>query len=580
MARLAWFGLLLARVIGPVCGESVQPVQTMTLQTFADDETRLPCEFKVQDESRVVQVTWSREHRDGVEEQIITKHMTEGIQEFQGFGGHMRFASTDPFKDSTLLILNTKESDEATYTCHISTFPSGNFEKQIRLTVWRIPIAMLEPVILEEGQEFRLAATCRAVGLPRPHLSWDTDLPGQSQNKSSEDKVITSSFFLHPLRSLNGRKLDCLVWHPALENPQRLSNTLVVHFPPDPVVVGYDQSWSVNWMGAELRCESGGNPRPQNFTWTRKGSSLPEGVSVEGNRLIFTRPLNKTDEGVYECEAKNSMGAVRAEVQVEIPAARREASFNNFLIIVVGGSAGGLVVLMVLIILLVNRHHRRRNRKLKRELTERKEEINNLSRQTSMRRLNSVSTDPRIQNEECALIRLDSALKNSFLSLEFIMSQGCYIDLFLQGNSTLCDQRDGFREGEYDSLGRPAIYPSYRSERGSGRRKETEAEREERRRRVASYISNSTVPLDSDSLNRDQSPPPLSVSSGPPREGGMEKEGWGQREGVTEGEEGDCTSDTYQISEALSNHFHYSNGFLRPKPHSNAILLHPRGQII
>ncbi|KAL7842249.1 hypothetical protein SRHO_G00239380 [Serrasalmus rhombeus] len=570
MARLAWFGLFLTELIASVCGESVQPVVPVGLRTFADEETRLPCEFKVQDESKVVQVTWSREQQDGVKEQIITKHMTEGIQEFPGFGGRVRFESLDPFKDSALLILSTKESDDATYTCHISTFPSGNFEKQIRLTVWRIPIAMLEPVILEEGQTFRVAATCRAVGLPRPHLSWDTDLLGQTQNKSSEDKVISSSFLLHPLRSLNGHKLDCLVWHPALENPQRLSNTLVVHFPPNPEVVGYDQNWSVGRIGAELRCESGGNPRPQNFTWNRKGKSLPEGVTVEGNKLFFTRPLNKTDEGVYECEAKNSMGAVRAEFNVDIPvtseAARLEASFNNLLIIIVGGATGGLVVLMVIIIILVNRHHRRRNRKLKRELTERKEEINNLSRQASMRRLNSVSTDPRIQTEECALIRLDSALKSSFLSLE--------------GNSTLCDQRDGLREGEYDSLGRPAIYPSYRSERGSSRRKETEVEREERRRRVESFVTNSTVPLDSDSLHRDQSPPPLSISSGPQREGGMEKEGWGQREGVTEGEEGDCTSNSYQISEALSNHFQYSNGFLRPKPHPNAILLHPRGQII
>ncbi|XP_072524437.1 nectin-4 [Salminus brasiliensis] len=566
MARLTWFCLLLARVLACVCGEFAKPVLSEAMRAFADEQVRLPCEFEVQDPGKVVQVTWSRELSDGVKEQIITQHMTEGLQELPGFTGQVRFESIDPFKDSTLLILNTKESDQATYTCHISTFPTGNFEKRIQLTVWRKPIAMLEPVILNEGQSFRIAATCRAVGLPLPHLSWDTDLPGQSQNKSSEDKV-TSNFFLHPFRSLNGQRLDCLVWHPALQQPQRLKNTLVVHFPPDPVVVGYDQSWSVSRKGVELRCESGGNPRPQNFTWTRKGSGLPEGVSVDGNRLIFTRPLNKTDEGVYECEARNSMGAVRAEINVEIPvsseAARMQASFNNLLFIIVGGAAGGLVLLMIFIILLVNRHHRRRNRKLKRELSEKNEEMNNLSRQASMRRLNSVSTDPRIQTEECALIRLDSALKNSFLSLE--------------GNSTLCDQRDGLRDGEYDSLGRPAIYPAYR---GSGRRKETEVEREERRRRVESFVTNSTVVMDSDSLQRNQSPPPLSISSGPPREGAMEKEGWGQREGVTEGEEGDCNPSPYQLSEALSNHFHYSNGFLRPKPHPGAIILHPRGQII
>ncbi|MCI4390861.1 hypothetical protein PGIGA_G00127800 [Pangasianodon gigas] len=565
----ACFALLLTAVIACVCGEFVQPPPSLALLSFAEEETRLPCEFKPQDGVRVVQVTWSTEKSNGVKEQIITRHMTEGLQEFPSFAGRVRFTSSDPIKDSTLLILSTRESDQATYTCHISTFPSGNFERQISLTVWRIPISTLEPVILEEGQSFRVAATCRAIGLPPPRLSWDTDVPGQSQNRSSEDGVVTSQYSLHPLRSMNGRKLDCLVWHPALEHPRRLSNTLVVHFPPDATVSGYDQSWSVNRKGAELKCEGVGNPQPHNFTWTRKGGVLPKDVSVEGNRLIFTRPLNKTDEGVYECEAINSVGSVKTEVNVKIPEATKssqlEASFNNLLLIIVGGAAGALVVVMTIIILLVTCHHRRRTRKLKRELSEKKEEINNLSRQTSMRRLNSVSTDPRIQTEESTLIRMDSPIKNSVFSLE--------------ENSTICEQRDGFGEDDYDSLGRPAIYRSYHSERGSGRRKETEVEKQDRVQRVATFVKNSNMTLDVD-LRLEQSLPPLSISSGASREGGTEKDVWGQREGMPEGEEGECTSDSYQISEALSNHFHYSNGFLRPKPHPNAIILHSRGQLI
>lgn len=39
--------------------------------------------------------------------------------------------------------------------------------------------------------------------------------------------------------------------------------------PPDAVVSGYDQSWSVNRKGAELKCEGAGNPQPHSFTWTR-----------------------------------------------------------------------------------------------------------------------------------------------------------------------------------------------------------------------------------------------------------------------------------------------------------------------
>lgn len=52
-------------------------------------------------------------------------------------------------------------------------------------------------------------------------------------------------------------------------------------------------------------------------------------------------------------------------------------------------------------------------------------------------------------------------------------------------------------------------------------------------------------------------------------------------ESVAEGaEDHDEHNSSYQLSEALNHHFYYSNGVLRPRPHSNAILLHPRGQVI
>ena len=84
-------------------------------------------------------------------------------------------------------------------------------------------------MVLTEGQSYRVAATCRAVAHPPPRLSWDTDLPGQGQNRSSGGGAISTFFSLHPLRSMNGKRLDCLVWHPGLRQPRRISNTLQVH---------------------------------------------------------------------------------------------------------------------------------------------------------------------------------------------------------------------------------------------------------------------------------------------------------------------------------------------------------------
>lgn len=92
-----------------------------------------------------------------------------------------------------------------------------------------LPIASLEPEILVEGQSFRVAASCRAVGRPPPRLTWSTDLPGQHQERVKEDGSASSSYSLHPLRSMNGKKLDCMVWHPGLAEPRRIANYLTVH---------------------------------------------------------------------------------------------------------------------------------------------------------------------------------------------------------------------------------------------------------------------------------------------------------------------------------------------------------------
>ncbi|ROL51486.1 Nectin-4 [Anabarilius grahami] len=383
-----------------VHSEFIDPPPSAALRSLSDTQTRLPCRYVVEGEEKVVQVTWSRQKPGGEKEQIIIGHFTEGPKASPDFLKRVQFESSEPTVDSTLLILNTKKADQATYTCHISTFPSGNFERQISLTVWSLPISSLDPVILQEGQSFRVAASCRSVGHPPPRLSWDTEIPGQSQNRSGEDGVVTSQFSLHPLRSMNGRWLDCLVWHPALDGPRRIGNQLVVHFPPDAEIVS-SGSWRIGHTGSELRCAVKGNPLPQNVTWSRTDGRLPEGVLVQRDRLLFVRPLNVSDEGLYVCQTGNIVGTAKAQFKLEIRKDANEVAEaikipSETLLIIIGVSvAGALVIVMVITIIIVNCHLRRRNRKLKRALSARTEEMISLSRQVSMRRLNSITSDPR-----------------------------------------------------------------------------------------------------------------------------------------------------------------------------------------
>ncbi|XP_067330375.1 nectin-4-like isoform X2 [Channa argus] len=588
-----------------VKGDFVEPLELNTsLRSLAESQTRLPCHYRTEGDEKVVQVTWYKDLPDGNKDQIITAHCSDGHTEFGRYSGRVRFESSSPTENSALLILSTEESDEGSYTCHISTFPKGNFERHIALTVWILPIFSLDPVILVEGQSFRVAATCRAVGRPVPRLSWDTDLPGQFQNRTNEGWSVSSYYSLHPLRSMNGKKLDCLVWHPGLEGPRRISNQLVVHYPPDATISTPSGHLYVGMKNAELVCDGGGHPKPQNITWTwyrhqpvccSSGGALPDGASVVGEKLVFARPLRVNDSGVYECVVKNSVGLGKAEYTLTVKESRK-AGFpaDNLLLIIIGASAAALVVVLITVVLLVNRYHRQRNKKLEMELSEKMVEINSFSRQASFRRLNSVSTDPRVQAEDYALLRVDSRTKNSQMSLERPIYKG--------SQSTLGGKWGPPGGVEVDELGRPVVWhDGVESLRGEV----MDGEKEERRRRVESFLKSSNMSLyhgnrakdnrkthDNDSglpssllplkAQQDEGVGPREPDLGHQKEGDSpNEEDWAPTQAVEEGQEDDDgSSSSYQISEALNNHFYYSNGILRPKPHANAILLHPRGQLI
>ncbi|KAF6735387.1 Nectin-4 [Oryzias melastigma] len=120
-----------------VQGDFVEPLESVTfLRSFTESQTRLPCRYKEAEGKKVVQVTWHKELPDGSKEQVITAHFTDGQTEFGRYSGRVKFESSNPTADSTLLIPITEDSDEGSYICHISTFPGGYFERRITLKVW------------------------------------------------------------------------------------------------------------------------------------------------------------------------------------------------------------------------------------------------------------------------------------------------------------------------------------------------------------------------------------------------------------------------------------------------------------
>lgn len=593
-------------------GEFVQPSPNEALRSLAEKETVLPCVYQPNIGDVVVQVTWYKEKPDTTREQIILAHHVDGYTAFGTWSQRVRFQSSEPTQDSSLVIMNTEVSDAGRYICHVNTFPNGNFDIEMSLTVWTVPISSLDPVTLVEGQSYQHAAICRAIAHPPPRLTWDTDLNGQSLNRTLDNGAVSSRYSLHPLRNMNGKKLDCLVWHPAFQTPRRIRNNLVVHFPPDAEVSGFNKDWFVGMKNAALRCVSGGNPKPHSFTWIRMNGELPNDAIIHPNgTLIFGRPLNLSDGGTYQCVATNEVGAGKAQVDIIVTERQEDPpDLENLLMIIVGGVAGGLLILMLIIVITVTCHHKRKNKRLKRELTQKKEEISTLSRQASFRRVNSLSTDARGTTEENIPLRVEGTLRTSLSSLG--EQTHCR-----DSRSTISGGRGGGGiSGAYDYLGRPVLYNN--SRRGRERLLDRD---EENRLRVETFVRNSTISLQQETHFH----PPLTPSSFPmvqsteivrqlngsaiiPSDGGSRPgsvakthqshppvsctyppvtddedevdEGLGGPASQEHPDDQDSETNSSQVSEAHSTRYHQTNGVLRSITRKSPPLVSPHTSLI
>ncbi|RXN06079.1 nectin-4-like isoform X1 [Labeo rohita] len=484
------------------------PESPWSQQSLAEEETRLPCRFNVSNsEIKVVQVIWSQKNSNGGEEQIITAHFSEGQTENPKYSGRVRFATSDPIRDSALIIMGTRSADEGRYICKVATFPAGNFETEIFISVWTKPITSLQSFDLVEGQSFRPAAICRSVAKPMAGLSWDTELAGQSQNRSSDD-------------------------------------------PPNAVVSGYENSWHADMQGAALQCSGHGNPEPQQFNWTRKGEALPEGVTLEGGTLRFSRPLSLTDQGVYVCTTTNTVGSGKAEIVVNISESTvGQASVNYMMMIILAGAAAVIVLTLIIVIITVNRYYKRKNQQLAIELDAKKDSRSTLGGVDSLGRPAIYNTSRRGRDKlmdrterEATRLMMESYEQDSNVSQETQLLPPLHPSSYSMEQAVeIIRSRNG--SAIIPAEGRPQ---SGGSSRGGSRGHNSPL--------VATY------PTLTDEEEEDSVSP---TDSGVHR-GLMEPDGF---------ENGGSETASSQISEALSSHFERTNGTLRPKSKPNNILL-------
>uniref|UniRef100_W5MJ69 Nectin cell adhesion molecule 3 n=1 Tax=Lepisosteus oculatus TaxID=7918 RepID=W5MJ69_LEPOC len=214
--------------------------------------------------------------------------------------------------DGSIILQNVSPSDEGTYICIFTIFPSGPFHRLVRLMINVKPaITVFTEDPIEEGETESRIATCRAEnGKPAAKISWRTPFPTLGSMESSsmhEDLTITIESQLRaiPARSMHRQEVQCVVEHLSLAQPEVVSSKLTVQYPPSVVVIKIDTPTKLTFQ-----CEADATP-----PWTDMIGK--DGAAVTEAQLEFS-VITPDLSGLYYCRASTPNATATGVLYLQI----------------------------------------------------------------------------------------------------------------------------------------------------------------------------------------------------------------------------------------------------------------------
>lgn len=282
------------------------------------DTAVLPCLLMDSTES-LTQITWQRRTRSVKQNtNFYTILFENGPQFFNGLDKRFSFVGNFSVKNGSLQLSNVTLSDEGTYTCIYTLFPSGNYKTEIPLTVLVPPKANMEDKFLFLGNDEVDLGTCVAASSQPPakvdwllgNLSDMLKITLNSSKNADGTTTTVSTLSGAPTRHLYNRLVQCVITSPASPGGTTLPLSIQIHFPPDEVSINESSKSS-------FECMSEANPKA-NITWSRLDQPWPESaVKVNGAVLQILKPTPQLN-GLYECKFTNTYGTSRGRLYLHL----------------------------------------------------------------------------------------------------------------------------------------------------------------------------------------------------------------------------------------------------------------------
>ena len=149
-------------------------------------------------------------------------------------------------------------------------------------------------------------------GNPAPLLSWRVagvaTQPSLQQADVKDPSGLWTSvsrLTLPVSRSDNAATVECILEHPAVNDPVSTTINLEIFFPPR-VTIASVPSALVEGGAVSVSCLAESNP-PARIAWRRINPSGNSAL-VGNNPELVLNPVHREDAGTYQCTAENELG--------------------------------------------------------------------------------------------------------------------------------------------------------------------------------------------------------------------------------------------------------------------------------
>ncbi|XP_075769948.1 nectin-3-like isoform X4 [Pelodiscus sinensis] len=294
------------------CGVLAGPIVDPHVTAVWGKNVTLKCIIEIN--GKIIQTSWEKVHGKSTRT-IAVLHPEYGFSvqgEYQGRVSFKNYSRTN----ATIILNNISFSDSGEYVCKAVTFPLGNVQASTTVTVLVEPTVSLTkgPNSLIDGESQTVVAICTAAtGKPAADIDWEGDLGEMESSSTSfpnETVTVVSQYKLKPTKLARGRRITCVVRHPALEKEMRYRYMLDVQYAPEVSQSEYDGNGFIGREHIQLRCSADAYPLSMAIT--------------------CTSPLTYNYIGTYMCKVTDSIGEKSDQKTIYILGLATEPKLMHF----------------------------------------------------------------------------------------------------------------------------------------------------------------------------------------------------------------------------------------------------------